>query len=70
MDNLLAMTGGQLTITVFVIAFYAAVIWMVVDVVRRTDIGAGAKVLWIFAGLLFSLVAVLLYVLVGKRRHE
>ena len=69
MDNLLAMTGGQLTITVFVIAFYAAVIWMVVDVVRRTDIGAGAKVLWIFAGLLFSLVAVLLYLLVGRRRH-
>ena len=69
MDNLLAVTGGQLTITVFVIAFYAAVIWMVVDVVRRTDIGAGAKVLWIFAGLLFSLVAVLLYLLVGKRRH-
>jgi len=69
MDNLLAMTGGQLTITVFVIAFYAAVIWMVVDVVRRTDIGAGAKVLWIFAGLIFSLVAVLLYLLVGRRRH-
>jgi len=69
MDNLLAVTGGQLTITVFVIAFYAAVIWMVVDVVRRTDIGAGAKVLWIFAGLLFSLVAVLLYLLVGRRRH-
>ena len=70
MDNLLAVTGGQVTITVFVIAFYAAVIWMVVDVVRRTDIGAGAKVLWIFAGLLFSLVAVLLYLLVGRRRHQ
>jgi len=69
-DNLLAMTGAQLTITILVIAFYAASIWMLVDVLRRNDLGAGAKVLWIFAGLLFSLVAVLLYVFVGKRRHS
>jgi hypothetical protein len=69
-DNLIAMTGAQLTITIFVIAFYAAVIWMVVDVIRRKDLGAGAKVFWIFAGLVFSLAAVLLYLLVGKRRHQ
>ena len=42
-DNLLAMTGAQLTITILVIAFYAAVIWMVVDVIRRNDIGAGPR---------------------------
>ncbi len=70
MDNLLAMTGAQLTITIFVIAFYVGVIWMVVDVIRRKDLGAGAKVFWIFAGLLFSLFAVLLYLFVGKRRHS
>jgi len=69
-DNLLAMTGAQLTITIFVIAFYASVIWMVVDVIRRTDLGAGAKVVWILAGLFFSLAAVLFYLLVGKRRHS
>lgn len=70
MDNLLAMTGAQLTITIFVIAFYAAFIWMLLDVVRRKDLGAGAKVLWILAGLVFSLAAVLLYLLVGKRPHS
>ncbi len=64
------MTAAQITITIFVIAFYAGVIWMVVDVIRRKDIGAGVKVLWIFAGLLFSLAAVLLYLFVGKRRHS
>jgi hypothetical protein len=69
-DNLLAMTGAQLTITIFVIAFYAGVVWMVVDVIRRTDIGAGAKVFWILAGLVLSLAAVLLYLLVGRRRHS
>jgi len=69
-DNLLAMTGAQLTITIFVIAFYVSVIWMVVDVIRRTDLGAGAKVVWILAGLVFSLAAVLLYLFVGKRRHS
>jgi hypothetical protein len=70
MDDLLAMTGAQLAITIFVIAFYAAFIWMVVDVIRRSDLGAGAKVVWILAGLVFSLAAVLLYLLVGRRHSE
>ena len=70
MDGLLAMTGAQLTITIFVIGFYVAVIWMVFDVIRRADLGAGAKILWIFAGLIFSLAAVLLYLFVGRRRHS
>jgi hypothetical protein len=43
---------------------------MVVDVIRRSDLGAGAKVVWILAGLVFSLAAVLLYLLVGRRHSE
>ena len=69
-DGLLAITVAQLTITIFVIGLYVGVIWMVVDVIRRADLGAGVKILWIFAGLIFSLFAVLLYLFVGRRRHS
>jgi len=69
-DSLLAITVAQLTITIFVIGLYVGVIWMVVDVIRRADLGAGVKILWIFAGLIFSLFAVLLYLFVGRRRYS
>jgi len=32
--------------------------------------GAAGKIFWIFAGLIFSLFAVLLYLFVGRRRHS
>jgi hypothetical protein len=34
---------------------------MIFDVIRRADIGAAGKIFWIFAGLIFSIFAVLLY---------
>ena len=70
MDSFLAMTVAQLTITIFVIGMYVGVIWMVFDVIRRADLGAGVKILWIFAGLIFSIFAVLLYLFAGRRRHS
>ena len=70
MDSVLAMTVAQLTITIFVIGMYVGVIWMIVDVIRRADIGAAGKIFWIFAGLIFSIFAVLLYLFVGRGRHS
>ena len=70
MDSILAMTVAQLTITIFVIGMYVAVIWMIVDVIRRADIGAAGKIFWIFAGIIFSIFTVLLYLFVGRRRHS
>jgi hypothetical protein len=69
-DSFLAMTVAQLTITIFVIGLYVGVIWMIFDVIRRPDMGAAGKIFWIFAGLIFSLFAVLLYLFVGRRRHS
>jgi len=68
-DSFLAMRVAQLTITIFVIGLYVGVVWMIFDVIRRADIGAAGKIFWIFAGLIFSIFAVLLYLFLGRRRH-
>lgn len=54
MIDVLARTAGQWALVAIAVAFYAAVIWMIVDIVRRPHFSDLAKALWIVTALLFS----------------
>jgi len=59
---------GESILVAVVLAVYAAVIWMVVDILRRPDFSGVEKVLWIIAGIVFSIVTLIVYVLWVRKR--
>jgi hypothetical protein len=65
----LALTWfGESIVVAVVLAVYAAVIWMIVDVLMRPDFSGVEKVLWIIAGIVFSIVTLIVYVLWVRKR--
>ena len=64
-DVLAFLTFGESLRVALALAVYAAVIWMIVDILRRPDFSGLEKVLWSIAGLVFSIGVVLVNGLSG-----
>ena len=69
MSDVVALTWfGESILVAVVLAVYAAVIWMIVDILRRPDFSGVEKVLWSIAGIVFSIATLLVYVLWVRKR--
>ncbi len=69
MTDVLALTWfGESILVAVVLAVYAAVLWMIVDILRRPDFSGVEKVLWSIAGIVFSIATLLVYVLWVRKR--
>jgi hypothetical protein len=64
----LALTFGESLLLVVVLAVYAAVIWMIFDIIVRSDFSGVEKVLWIIFAIVFSIATLLVYVLWARRK--
>ena len=62
------LSFGESLLVALALAVYAAVIWMIVDILRRPDFSGLEKVLWVIAAVVFSLVTLLVYFVWVKRR--
>jgi hypothetical protein len=60
--DVLALTFGESILVAAVLAVYAAVIWMIVDVLQRPDFSGVEKVAWIIAAIVFSIATLIVYV--------
>jgi hypothetical protein len=67
-SDVLALTFGESILVVIVLAVYAAVIWMIVDILQRPDFSGVEKVLWSIFGLVFSLATLVVYVVWARRK--
>ena len=63
MVAVLAYTFGMLLATVALVLWIFVWLLVAVRVLRRRDLGAGGKVLWLFVILVFPLVGLLAYFL-------
>ena len=68
MTDVLALTFAESLLAVVVLAVYAAVIWMIFDVIVRRDFSGVEKVLWIIFALVFSIATLLVYVVWVRRK--
>ena len=69
MGDVVALTWfGESILVAVVLAVYAAVIWMIFDILVRRDFSGVEKVLWIIAGLVFSIATLLVYVLWVRKK--
>ena len=63
------LTFGESLLVALALAVYAAVIWMIVDILRRPDFSGLEKVLWVIAGVVFSLATLIVYFLWVRKRN-
>ena len=68
MTDVLALTFAESLLVVVVLAVYAAVIWMIFDLIVRRDFSGVEKVLWIIFGLVFSIATLVVYVVWVRRK--
>ena len=68
MNDVLALTFGESILVVIVLAVYAAVLWMIVDILRRPDFSGVEKVMWSIFGLVFSIATLIVYVVWVRRK--
>ena len=69
MSDVVALTWfGESIVVAVVLAVYAAVLWMIFDILRRPDFSGIEKVLWSIAGLVFSIATLLVYVLWVRKK--
>jgi uncharacterized membrane protein len=66
--GVLALTFAESLVVAVVLAVYAAVIWMIFDILVRPDFSGLEKVLWIIAALVFSIATLLVYVLWVRKK--
>jgi hypothetical protein len=66
--DVVAWTLGQSLLVAVVVVFYAAVAWMIADIVMRPDFSGLEKALWSIVALVFSVVAFLVYVFWVRKR--
>ena len=65
------MNGPELAILVLIVVPMLAVwLFVLIDVVRRDDLSATSKIVWILAALILPLVTILLYLLTRPRRRS
>ena len=69
MTDVLALTTfWELMLVVVVLAVYAAVIWMIFEIIVRRDFSGVEKVLWIIFALVFNIATLLVYFLWARKR--
>ena len=68
MTGVLALTFAESLAVAVVLAVYAAVIWMIFDILVRPDFSGVEKVLWIIAALVFSIATLLVYVVWVRKK--
>lgn len=68
MTDVLALTFGESILVAVVLAVYAAVIWMIFDILVRRDFSGVEKVLWIIAAIVFSIATLIVYVVWVRRK--
>ena len=68
MTDVLALTFAESMLAVVALAVYAAVIWMIFDVIVRRDFSGVEKVLWIIFALVFSIATLIVYVVWVRRK--
>ncbi|HEU4527558.1 MAG TPA: hypothetical protein VFT80_06500 [Actinomycetota bacterium] len=56
-------------IFVAVIAVAAAIIWLIYDLLQRSDMSAGVRIVWMVLAVLFSIVTLVVYVLFFRQRE-
>ena len=64
------IVGGGLCFViamVFVVLSFAALIWVIVDVVKRDDLETGMKIVWILVAWFLGLLGVALYYFIGRK---
>jgi len=67
-SDVLALTFVESILVVIVLAVYAAVIWMILDILRRPDLSGVEKVLWSIFGLVFSIATLIVYVVWVRKK--
>ncbi len=67
-EALAFLTFGESLLVALALAVYAAVIWMIVDILRRPDFSGLEKVLWVIAAVVFSIVTLLVYFFWVRKR--
>lgn len=69
MADVLALTWfGESILVAVGLAVFAAVIWMIFDILVRRDFSGIEKVLWIIAALVFNIATLLVYVLWVRKK--
>lgn len=68
MTDVLALTFGESILVAVVLAVYAAVIWMIFDILVRRDFSGVEKVLWIIFALVFNIATLLVYFLWVRKK--
>jgi hypothetical protein len=69
MLEVLAVTGGGWALLIAATVAYIMVVWMILDIIIRSDFSVGLKIIWIVFGIFFSFATVLVYFLWVKRRN-
>ena len=64
--GVLAWSFGESLLVALVLAVYAAVIWMIVEILQRPDSSGVAKVLWTISAIVFSVATLIVYFLLGE----
>jgi Phospholipase_D-nuclease N-terminal len=67
-DVLAFLTFGESLLVAIALAVYAAVTWMIVDILRRPDFSGLEKVLWVIAALVFSIATLIVYYFWVRKR--
>lgn len=62
----LGSSGVLIFVAVF--AVFAAIVWLIHDVITRQDLSVGMKALWIVLAFLFSIVTLIVYVLFVRKK--
>jgi hypothetical protein len=53
-----------------VIAVAAATIWLIFDLLSRSDMSIGTKAVWMVLAVLFSIITLIVYVLFFRKRKH
>jgi hypothetical protein len=62
------MSGFWIFVGVFVVA--AAIVWLIYDLLQRSDMSVGMRIVWMVLAILFSIVTLIVYVLFFRDRDR
>lgn len=65
-----ALGSSGILIFVAVFAVFAAIVWLIHDVITRQDFSVGMKALWIVLAFIFSIGTLIVYVLVARKKDH
>lgn len=63
-----AMGSSGILVFCLVIAAFAAIVWLIKEILTRRDFSPGMKALWIVLAIFFSLGALIVWLLVVRKK--